>query len=347
MNILTWVRNDLNKLDESVGKALRGFCIWARANFKMFLGAMILLSLFIFGGIYLGKFVEATTNKVASAPSHFWSWILGILIIVGLVWLVNKFWKKREVKGYDSNKKVERPQREIRIGSLFWPVVVVVAVVIYLNRDALPSSWNKESSSQVRGNVASNVEVLTAPAEVVLPIIAFCESGGRQFDDEGNLIGNPTTTAVGKYQIMASLHEEKAQSMGLDIRTLEGNEAYAEFLYQESGTKHWETDPRSKNCWEPLLLSHGYTKTDPFVKVMRIGREWSEPVFFKDGQRVDWMPKSAVTYQVMTANGRTTTFPAKPESPIEVPSCCSPWIRFRAIDADSVDINIVTSGTRS
>jgi hypothetical protein len=44
--------------------------------------------------------------------------------------------------------------------------------------------------------------------------------------------------------------------MGFDIRTEAGNEAYAKVLYGESGTKHWEADPRSVACWEPKLRAY-------------------------------------------------------------------------------------------
>ncbi|OHA89448.1 MAG: hypothetical protein A3C70_02940 [Candidatus Zambryskibacteria bacterium RIFCSPHIGHO2_02_FULL_43_14] len=100
------------------------------------------------------------------------------------------------------------------------------------------------------------------PANMVLPIIAECESGGQQFEADGvTPKQNPTSTAIGKYQIMSSLHEEKAKGMGMDIRTLEGNEAYAKFLYETSGTLHWEADLESKACWEPKLLAFGYRAT--------------------------------------------------------------------------------------
>ncbi len=96
-------------------------------------------------------------------------------------------------------------------------------------------------------------------AEIALPVIAQCESGGRQFEADGKtpLRNREGSSAIGKYQIMASLHEERAKRLGYDIRTEAGNEAFAYFLYAESGTQHWEADPRSRACWEPRLLARG------------------------------------------------------------------------------------------
>jgi len=182
-------------------------------------------------------------------------------------------------------------------------------------------------------------------ADVALPVIAQCESGGRQFDEDGNLIRNPESSAIGKYQIMASLHEKRAESLGFDIRTEEGNEGYARHLYQESGTQHWEADQRSKGCWGPVLriLARGHKPLKGFEVTMR--REWTENIPFptRGETRVDWMPKSLVTYQVMTSDGKITTFRGVESK--DVSSRLSPGVRFRVLDADSAVINIVPSKT--
>lgn len=82
--------------------------------------------------------------------------------------------------------------------------------------------------------------------------IAHCESGFRQLDNEGNPIKNHGgSSATGVMQIMASIHEEDAEKLGMDINTLEGNVRFAKHLYNKFGTKPWEADKASKNCWEP------------------------------------------------------------------------------------------------
>lgn len=82
--------------------------------------------------------------------------------------------------------------------------------------------------------------------------IAYCESRFRQLDNEGNPIKNHAgSSATGVMQIMASIHEEDAKKLGMDINTLEGNVRFAKHLYEKFGTKPWEADKNSKNCWEP------------------------------------------------------------------------------------------------
>ncbi len=93
----------------------------------------------------------------------------------------------------------------------------------------------------------------TIPTDTMLRIIAKCESGGQHFDREGNVLKNPGSNAIGKYQIMVPDHEVPAKRKGLDIWTEEGNEAYARYLLGTSWTREWEKDPLSKRCLEREL----------------------------------------------------------------------------------------------
>ncbi len=47
-------------------------------------------------------------------------------------------------------------------------------------------------------------------------------------------------------QIMASVHSDTASQLGLDPTTIQGNLAYAKYLYEKEGTKPWDS---SKACW--------------------------------------------------------------------------------------------------
>ena len=77
--------------------------------------------------------------------------------------------------------------------------------------------------------------------------IARCESRFRQLDSTGKVLKNPTSTAMGAFQIMASLHAKPAQdNLDLNIYSLEGNAAYARYLYERNGTRDWNA---SKHCW--------------------------------------------------------------------------------------------------
>ncbi len=81
----------------------------------------------------------------------------------------------------------------------------------------------------------------------VMAAIAECESHYTQLDKDGTVVKNPHSSAVGVFQIMASIHAAAADTnLGLNIYTLQGNAAYARYLYETQGTAPWND---SKACW--------------------------------------------------------------------------------------------------
>lgn len=80
----------------------------------------------------------------------------------------------------------------------------------------------------------------------VMVKVAECESHFRQFDKAGVPLKNPHSSATGVFQIMFSLHNATALSKGWDVKTTEGNLAFAKYLYTQSGTTPWNA---SKHCW--------------------------------------------------------------------------------------------------
>lgn len=77
--------------------------------------------------------------------------------------------------------------------------------------------------------------------------IAYCESRFRQFDKDGSVFrGKVNTKDVGVLQVNEFYHLERATKLGYDIHTVEGNMAYARRLYNESGSKPWNS---SSPCW--------------------------------------------------------------------------------------------------
>lgn len=78
--------------------------------------------------------------------------------------------------------------------------------------------------------------------------IAKCESHFRQYDKEGNLYrGKINKGDIGVMQINEYYHADKSQELGLNIETLDGNLAYAKYLYKKEGSKPWSA---SAPCWK-------------------------------------------------------------------------------------------------
>lgn len=81
----------------------------------------------------------------------------------------------------------------------------------------------------------------------ILADIARCESDFRQYTENGELLrGKIDNNDVGVMQINERYHLKKSQDMGHDIHTLDGNLAYAKWLYGEMGSKPWKS---SSACW--------------------------------------------------------------------------------------------------
>lgn len=81
----------------------------------------------------------------------------------------------------------------------------------------------------------------------ILINIARCESGFNQYDEDGKILKNPKSSAIGVMQIMSSLHRKEALRLGYNIQTLDGNLKYAKHLYEDEGTRPWNS---SRKCWK-------------------------------------------------------------------------------------------------
>ena len=95
----------------------------------------------------------------------------------------------------------------------------------------------------------SSASLAAVPA--VLEKIAICESGGKQFNENGEVVrGEIHSADVGKYQINSAVWKGEAKKLGLDLFTEEGNEQFAMELYRRYHTVPWES---SRSCWEKTI----------------------------------------------------------------------------------------------
>jgi len=84
----------------------------------------------------------------------------------------------------------------------------------------------------------------------VLVEVARCESRFQQFDSNDQVLrGRVNRADVGVMQINEKYHAASAIKHGLDLYTLEGNLAYARYLYETQGTDPWV---HSKKCWNSV-----------------------------------------------------------------------------------------------
>lgn len=130
---------------------------------------------------------------------------------------------------------------------------------------AVGQAWDawgpKELVAFNMANVAFADELKVVEMRTILHDIADCESGvrnadgsgvegsARQFYDDGRVVRNYNkdgTVDIGKYQIN-SIHMAQVVRMNLDVLTEEGNEEFAEYLYELNGTRDWKA---SRSCWD-------------------------------------------------------------------------------------------------
>jgi hypothetical protein len=70
--------------------------------------------------------------------------------------------------------------------------------------------------------------------------ICLCESGLKQFNDDGSILkGKVNQFDIGYCQINEMYWGNKAIELGFDIYTLDGNIAMSNWIYENYGTKYW------------------------------------------------------------------------------------------------------------
>ncbi len=84
----------------------------------------------------------------------------------------------------------------------------------------------------------------------VLANIAWCESRLRHLGQNGDILrGVVNSDDIGVMQINTRFHGKRAESLGIDLYSLNGNLEYAQYLYDKEGTKPWAS---SQACWGKL-----------------------------------------------------------------------------------------------
>ncbi len=83
--------------------------------------------------------------------------------------------------------------------------------------------------------------------------IARCESHFRQYLSDGSIHrGRANSRDVGIMQINEKYHLDRALDLGIDIYSIEGNLAYAKFLFDKQGSQPWSA---SAPCWKKVQVA--------------------------------------------------------------------------------------------
>ncbi len=132
---------------------------------------------------------------------------------------------------------------------------VSLALSLALNGTAVSATSTAQSISldqtqQVEMPQAQSVGQYVASYfadEPIMVAIAQCESHDRQYASDGSVYrGQINNKDVGVMQINQHYQGAAAKKLGFDLYTLQGNVAYAQYLYEKQGTQPWAS---SSACW--------------------------------------------------------------------------------------------------
>jgi len=108
---------------------------------------------------------------------------------------------------------------------------------------------SREARSPVP-HVVYHTQVVMVQDDTLPPVmqrIAQCESQGQHLTRNGKVVrGKRNPYDTGLFQINTVVWGKKAQELGYDVRTREGNEQMARYLFAHYGSVPWQS---SAACW--------------------------------------------------------------------------------------------------
>lgn len=116
---------------------------------------------------------------------------------------------------------------------------------------------NIAASTAIPTNAGIEAKVRAYFSDIpVMAEVSRCESHFRQYDKNGDTFrGKVNPKDVGVMQINEYYHLKRAQKLGYDIYTVEGNLAYGRLLYTEQGTQPWIS---SSPCWSKTEVAKAH-----------------------------------------------------------------------------------------
>lgn len=279
-------------------------------------------------------------STIYSSPQAFAAFNIGFLVMLFLI--TKKDGSGKEIAGFKAPRKT-----------------VTVILVIGLITAAALKIQKQESD---RGLVSGGRQIVTStgpgiPISAAAFAISFCESGGKQFEENGKtpLKNVEGSSAAGKYQFIEA-HKEPAKKLGFDLDTEEGQDGYARYRLIQNGFKDWEADPRSKTCIANKLGEMGFKDAfnlavstsliSPavFTLVSPVG-EWSR-FFFIDRDsnfKTDWISSESSKHEIEYTDSKgkvfSYIFPTADGKRIQIPGEIIK-IRVKSLESKPVPIKI-------
>ena len=114
----------------------------------------------------------------------------------------------------------------------------------------LPQPGPTQGGDSPVPQVVQQTPVVIVQEDTLPPVmhrIAQCESRGQHWTKSGTVLhGKQNPHDIGLFQINTVVWGKKAQELGYDIHTQEGNVHMARYLFENYGSVPWQ---RSAACW--------------------------------------------------------------------------------------------------
>jgi len=129
-------------------------------------------------------------------------------------------------------------------------MALVMSGLLLVGAVVLGTSMPSRGTHQVVSQVVQQTRVVIVKDETLPPVlqrIAQCESHGQHWTMNGKVMrGKRNRHDTGLFQINTIVWGKKAQELGYDIRTPEGNTHMARYLFENYGSVPWQS---SAACW--------------------------------------------------------------------------------------------------
>jgi hypothetical protein len=163
-----------------------------------------------------------------------------------------------------SNTSLTTPERNIDAASSLATLDTNATPVSQIPLEQIPATTSvttkaTKAAMHIESSVEAQVKSYFSDVPTLI-YIAQCESNFTQFNSDGSVFRGVINPAdVGVMQINQYYNGESAQRLDYDIKSLEGNMAFARYLYNTYGTKPWSA---SQKCWAPKIVSASNTQNE-------------------------------------------------------------------------------------
>ena len=129
-------------------------------------------------------------------------------------------------------------------------VSLIISGILLITGMVLGKAIRPREARSTVPHVVQHTRIVIVKYDILPPVmqrIAQCESQNQHFTKDGKVLrGKWNPHDMGLFQINTVVWGKKAEELGYDIRTQEGNEQMARYIFENYGSVPWQA---SAKCW--------------------------------------------------------------------------------------------------